>query len=117
MVGSLNDWRKDRQFQALNEKEALGVQVVRGGMEQVVDVHQVVVGDIAILEPGEIIACDGIFIAGHNVKCDESCATGESDAIRKVGYEEVRTMSAKGAEPAHTDCFMISGSKALEGNG
>ena len=39
-------------------------------------------GDIAILEPGEVVPCDGIFISGHNVKCDESGATGESDAIK-----------------------------------
>lgn len=42
------------------------------------------VGDIALLEPGEIIPCDGVFLRGHNVRCDESGATGESDAIKKV---------------------------------
>ena len=89
MVGSLNDWQKERQFQKLNEKkEERGVKVIRGGNERIVDVHEVVVGDIAILEPGEIVPCDGIFLSGHNVKCDESGATGESDAIRKVSYEE-----------------------------
>ena len=37
-----------------------------------------------MLEPGEVVPCDGVFLSGHNVKCDESGATGESDAIRKV---------------------------------
>ena len=49
-----------------------------------VGVHDIVVGDIALLEPGEVVPCDGVFLSGHNVKCDESGATGESDAIRKV---------------------------------
>ena len=118
MVGSLNDWQKERQFQTLNEKkEERGVKVIRGGVEKIVEVHHVVVGDIALVEPGEIIPCDGVFLEGHNVKCDESGATGESDAIRKVSYEDYLAMRTKGKESGHTDCFMISGSKVLEGYG
>ena len=118
MVGSLNDWQKERQFQVLNEKkDERGVKVIRDGVEMVLDIKEVVVGDIALVEPGEIIPCDGVFLSGHNVKCDESGATGESDAIRKVSYEDYRAMRTKGKEPGHTDCFMISGSKLLGGYG
>ncbi|KAF7327877.1 Calcium-transporting ATPase [Mycena kentingensis (nom. inval.)] len=117
LVGSVNDWQKERQFQTLNDKkEERGVKVIRNGIEQVVDIKQVVVGDIALLEPGEIIPCDGVFLSGHNVKCDESGATGESDAIKKVPYEEC--IALRGSEGgAHTDCFIVSGSKVLEGVG
>jgi Ca2+-transporting ATPase len=96
-----------------------------------------VVGDVALLEPGEIIPCDGVFLSGHNVKCDESGATGESDAIKKVSYDECIALQAKhavhndeegpvGGEShkksiestgGHTDCFVVSGSKVLEGVG
>jgi len=115
MVGSVNDWQKERQFKALNEKkDERGVKVIRGGVEKVIDIKEVVVGDVAILEPGEIVPCDGVFLSGHNVKCDESGATGESDAIKKLSYEECINAAE---EMAHTDCFMISGSKVLEGYG
>ncbi|KAM5537221.1 hypothetical protein V8D89_009154 [Ganoderma adspersum] len=123
MVGSLNDWQKERQFQTLNEKkEERGVKVIRDGVEMVVDIKEVVVGDIALVEPGEIVPCDGVFLSGHNVKCDESGATGESDAIKKVSYEDclkgVVEGGADGGHPLkHTDCFLISGSKVLEGYG
>ena len=123
MVGSLNDWQKERQFQTLNEKkEERGVKVIRDGVEMVVDIKEVVVGDIALVEPGEIVPCDGVFLSGHNVKCDESGATGESDAIKKVSYEDclkgVVEEGAVGGHPLkHTDCFLISGSKVLEGYG
>ncbi|THH32252.1 hypothetical protein EUX98_g1955 [Antrodiella citrinella] len=132
MVGSLNDWQKERQFQALNDKkEERGVKVIRNGVETVVDIKQVVVGDVAILEPGEIIPCDGVFIAGHNVKCDESGATGESDAIKKVSFNDCYRAWKRAEEGAggvdvlkaydegmkHTDCFLVSGSKVLEGYG
>ncbi|KAJ7227086.1 Ca-transporting ATPase [Mycena pura] len=109
VVGSVNDWQKERQFQVLNDKkEERGVKVIRGGVET-----QVVVGDIALLEPGEIVPCDGVFLSGHNVRCDESAATGESDAIKKVSFDEC----IANRESAHTDCFVISGSKVLEGVG
>jgi P-type Ca2+ transporter type 2C len=148
VVGSLNDWQKERQFQVLNEKkDERGVKVIRDGVEHVIDVKDVVVGDIALLEPGEVVPCDGVFISGHRVRCDESGATGESDAIKKVSYDEYHAMlhrvramrsesdhkdkDATGAigttEPMglgiddeagmHTDCFILSGSKVLEGVG
>ncbi|KAH9945065.1 calcium-translocating P-type ATPase [Epithele typhae] len=120
MVGSINDWQKERQFQVLNEKkEERGVKIIRDGVEKVIDIKEVVVGDIALVEPGEIIPCDGIFLSGHNVKCDESGATGESDAIKKVSYDDClkEVEGSEGGELKHTDCFMISGSKVLEGYG
>lgn len=88
------------------------------------------VGDIALLEPGEIVPCDGVFLSGHNVKCDESGATGESDAIKKVSFDECMALKQKAEESGagggdahgvaglgHTDCFVVSGSKVLEGVG
>ncbi|KZV64863.1 Ca-transporting ATPase [Peniophora sp. CONT] len=132
LVGSLNDWQKERQFQVLNaKKEDRAVKVIRDGEERLIGVHDVVVGDIALLEPGEVVPCDGVFLSGHNVKCDESGATGESDAIRKVSYAECqellnrkRSEKGKGAEGkralelmGHTDCFVVSGSRVLEGVG
>jgi Ca2+-transporting ATPase len=65
---------------------------------------------------------------GHNVRCDESGATGESDAIKKVGYEDCVMLQEQAmrqgsdihgfnAPNTHTDCFMVSGSKVLEGYG
>ncbi len=83
-----------------------------------IPLQEVVVGDIALVEPGEIIPCDGIFISGHNVKCDESGATGESDAIKKLPYSDVVELTRTAtAGSLHTDCFMISGSKVIEGVG
>lgn len=157
LVGSINDWQKERQFQVLNaKKEERMLKVIRAGIERQINVHDVVVGDIALLEPGEIIPCDGVFLSGNNVRCDESGATGESDTIKKLSYEECIALRdaklrecSQGSSPAasvlaipggeeaaggdgghrdtrrpsgmdllgHTDCFVVSGSKVLEGVG
>lgn len=116
LVGSLNDWQKERQFQKLNaKKEDRDVKIIRDGKESLISVHDVLVGDILKLEPGDIIPCDGIILEAHNLKCDESTATGESDTIKKLKYEEC----IKGLESntLKADPFIISGSKVLEGVG
>ncbi|KAG2355509.1 hypothetical protein BDR07DRAFT_1303134 [Suillus spraguei] len=124
VIGSINDWQKERQFKVLNEKkEERRVKVIRNGIERFIDMKEVVVGDIALLEPGEIVPCDGIFLAGHNVMCDESAATGESDAIKKASYTHCLALKEAGGAlrgdhiSTHTDCFIVSGSKVLEGVG
>lgn len=68
------------------------------GQPTVYNSQEVVVGDIALLEPGEIVPCDGVFISGHNCRCDESAATGESDAIRKVSWDDWTALRKKHAE-------------------
>jgi Ca2+-transporting ATPase len=109
-----------------------------------ISVHDIQVGDILHLEPGDIVAVDGIFIEGHNLKCDESAATGESDAVRKQDWQMCERLAAaqikelrnypsvdspsssesgfksKAPSPAQehkstADPFIISGSKVLEG--
>lgn len=86
-----------------------------------ISVYDVMVGDVLYLEPGDAIPADGIFISGHGVKCDESSATGESDALKKVPgvyvWEQVSTGAATAAQMAKLDPFIISGSKVLEGVG
>ena len=77
-------------------------------------VYDVLVGDILSLEPGEIIPVDGVYLSGHNIRCDESGATGESDAVRKATFEEIQ---AGGESMKKVDPFLISGSKVLEGVG
>jgi Ca2+-transporting ATPase len=85
----------------------------------VINVKEIVVGDIALLEPGEIIPVDGVFLRGHGVRCDESGATGESDAIKKFSYDEclAERDELKPGQKAKKDCFLISGAKVLEGVG
>ena len=85
----------------------------------IINVQDVVVGDICLLEPGEIVPVDGLFLRGHNVRCDESGATGESDAIKKFSYKECieERDSLQPGKSRKKDCFLISGAKVLEGVG
>ena len=66
------------------------------------------------LEPGDLIPVDGVLPEGHNIKADESAATGESDALKKVPAEYALNNTERGSK---FDPFILSGSKVLEGVG
>ncbi|CAG8550232.1 17518_t:CDS:2, partial [Racocetra persica] len=88
LVGSVNDWQKERQFRSLNaKKEDREVKVIRDGLPSLIFIHDVLVGDIVQLEPGDVIPADGILISGYNIHCDQSDETGESDSIKKLTYD------------------------------
>ena len=118
VVGAANDWQKERQFVKLNrKKEDRDVKVIRSGKSREISVHDVLVGDVMHLEPGDMIPVDGIFISGHNLKCDESSATGESDLLRKQSGDEVYAAIEDHHSLTKMDCFIISGGKVSEGIG
>ncbi len=82
-VGAANDYQKERQFIKLNKrKDDREVKVIRSGKSVQISVHDITVGDVLHVEPGDAVPADGIFISGHGVKCDESSATGESDQMK-----------------------------------
>ncbi|KAB5522141.1 hypothetical protein GE09DRAFT_501888 [Coniochaeta sp. 2T2.1] len=124
LVGTINDWQMERQFNTLNKKHNdRTAKVIRSGKSLEVSVFDIMVGDVMHLSTGDVVPVDGIFIGGHAVKCDESSATGESDLLKKVGADEVYAAleEAKNgnarADIEKLDPFIISGSKINEGTG
>ncbi|KAG8534162.1 uncharacterized protein KY384_001006 [Bacidia gigantensis] len=118
LVTGLNDFRREKQFAKLNaKKEDRQVKVVRSGKSMMLSVFDVMVGDILHLESGDSLPADGLLLSGYGVRCDESSATGESDAMKKTNGYEVWTRMAEGTATDKLDPFMISGSKVLEGVG
>ncbi|OJJ49724.1 hypothetical protein ASPZODRAFT_128236 [Penicilliopsis zonata CBS 506.65] len=118
VVGAANDWQKERQFVKLNKKkEDRLVKVVRSGKTMEISIHDILVGDVMHLEPGDMVPVDGIFIDGHNVKCDESSATGESDVLHKSAANDVYRAMENHDALAKQDPFIVSGAKVSEGVG
>jgi len=139
LVGSRNNRERERRLEEPTGSKNPGrqlVRVLRDGREQQIDVQQVVVGDVVLLKPGEVIPCDGIFLSGDNISCDESGMTGHTDDIMKASYDDCiaqarrivridygnlesnrpqgRT-SPSGLNLPDQDCFLVSGSKILTG--
>lgn len=118
LVTGLNDYRREKQFVTLNKKkDDRQVKAIRSGKSVMISVFDVMVGDVLHLESGDSVPADGVLISGHGIRCDESSATGESDAMKKVHGEEVWNRIAEGTATSKLDPFIISGSKVLEGVG
>ena len=71
---------------------ALGAKTARvrrpGGLEEDVPVEQLRIGDVVLVRPGEIVAMDGLVLAGASA-VDESMLTGESIPVEKGAGDEV----------------------------
>lgn len=118
VVGSLNDYQKERQFAKLNKKKQdRNVKVIRSGKTVEISVYDLMAGDVIHLEPGDLVPVDGILIEGFNVKCDESQTTGESDIIRKRSGDEVYSAIENHDSLKKMDPFIQSGARIMEGVG
>ncbi|KAH8109786.1 E1-E2 ATPase-domain-containing protein [Phellopilus nigrolimitatus] len=116
VVGSMNDWQDEKQFKKLNEKKGdHTVKIIRDGAEKVINVKDVVVGDIVLLEPGEVVPCDGVFPTGHNVNCDESGMTGESNTMKKAPARRERRTVPKVLEGAGSYVVIAVSIKSFNG--
>ena len=83
-VGAVNDYQKDKQFRKLNDvKDTIEIKTLRGGQLTMVTNHDLVVGDIVIMDAGDKIVADMIMFDTHGLVIDEASLTGESDPIKK----------------------------------
>jgi P-type Ca2+ transporter type 2C len=117
-VGAINDYQKELQFAKLNKKkEDRRIKLIRSGKTVEISVHDVLVGDVVLLEPGDLVPVDGILIEGHDIRCDESSTTGESDVLRKHAADDVYQAIENRESLNKLDPFILSGAKISEGVG
>jgi len=104
----------------LLQKDDRVIKVMRSGKINQLSSHDVLVGDVVYLKPGDMILADGVYISGHGIICNETSASGELEQIRKVSAEEaVARFTANSAVSRMfgPDPFMISGATVLRGTG
>jgi len=94
-VSSFNDWRKEGQFRALQDKIAQDqkTSVIRNAQIIQLNVQDIVVGDLCCIKYGDLIPADGILVQSSDLKIDEASLTGETDLIRKDELENVSILS------------------------
>lgn len=110
-VTSGNNWIKEQQFRKLNAiASRKNVNVVRKDRVENIPVEELLVGDIQIVETGEIISVDGYLLECHDIVADESSMTGEPIGIKK-GVPTWEDPKEK------VNPFLISSSKILDGTG
>lgn len=83
VVGTVQQFRADKAIEKLKKLSACKVKVRRGGEVTTLDSSALTVGDIVLLEEGDVVPADCRIIECNNLKCDESALTGESIGVEK----------------------------------
>ncbi len=83
IMGFIQESKAERAMEALKRMTSPKARVVRGGATSVIDVSEVVPGDVLELEEGDKVPADARVIAATSLEIDESMLTGESLPVRK----------------------------------
>ncbi len=83
-IGFVTELKGARSIEALRKLGSVSSRVRRNGKESVIPAKALVVGDIVILEGGDIITADLRIISGSKLQADESVLTGESLPVSKT---------------------------------
>jgi P-type E1-E2 ATPase len=99
-IGIAQEMRAKQALDRLAALVAPTARVVRDGTSRLVDVDEVVPGDLVELQAGDQVVADGRLERASGLELDEAILTGESEPVARRSGEEVR-----------------SGSFAVEGSG
>ncbi len=75
LVTATNNYQKEKQFRALEDKEEQKCVVVRNGGEQIILAEHVLVGDIMVIRTGDAIIADALFISGAGMHSRQMSST------------------------------------------
>ena len=118
LVGSITDYQKEKKFHELNEVQAEGTKykLIRNGQPEDHISDDLLVGDLIMINYGDIMPADVLLIDGNGIKMDESALTGESDAMKKERIEKCRELKNQG-ETKLPSPLILSGTNCVEGSG
>lgn len=83
ILGFIQEFRTEKSLEALKDLAAPTCKVYRDGSIKIINSIYLTIGDIVVIEPGDRIPADGIFIEGSGIMVDESLLTGESVGVIK----------------------------------
>ena len=113
LVGFLVEVGAAKKFRLLNQTDDhVGVKVMRDGHITQVPRQDIVVGDIVILETGEMVPADGVLIDSFDLRVDESSFTGEPSTW-KTHDAEAASQATEATYPANT---LLRASTVIEGH-
>ena len=83
VVGTIQQYRADKAIDGLKKMNARTAKVRREGEILEVPTQQLAVGDIVLLEEGDVVPADMRILKAVSLRCDEAALTGESNGVDK----------------------------------
>lgn len=88
-ISAISEYGSEKAFEKLSKENSnIDVKVIRDSKRTIVNIDDVVIGDIVILNTGDKVPADGIIVSGE-LFVDESSLTGESEEKHKSINDEV----------------------------
>jgi Ca2+-transporting ATPase len=111
LIGFVTELRAVRSMEALRDLGRVQARVLRGGEEQEVPAEDLVPGDLAVLEGGDIVTADMRLLEASKLQADESILTGESLPVGKGPAP-----SPADAPLAERSCMLFKGTALSRGS-
>ena len=83
ILGVYQENKSEKAIEALQSMTSSTCKVIRNNKQRTIKSEELVVGDIVLLEAGDIIPADGRIIESASLKIEEAALTGESVAVTK----------------------------------
>ena len=112
IIGFLMELQARNSMNALKEMDVILSKVIRDGKVQEIPSEKLTVGDVVVLEAGDVVPGDGRLVELNQLQCDESSLTGESLPTEK-NLEKLPIDAALGDQ--HNMVF--KGTSVINGNG
>jgi Ca2+-transporting ATPase len=113
VIGFVQEYRAERSIAALKRMAETMVQVQREGEIHTINATELVVGDVVLLEAGNLVSADLRFTETAQLKIDESALTGESVSVQK----QTQPISHENAPLGDKTCLAYKGTMVTYGRG
>jgi Ca2+-transporting ATPase len=112
IIGFSMEMQARSSMQALKEMDVILSKVIRGGKTEEIPSEKLTVGDVMVLEAGDVVSGDGRLLELNQLQCDESSLTGESLPSQK----NIEPLD-KGAALGDRLNMVFKGTSVINGNG
>ena len=120
MLEFFEEFRSNKAAEKLKELVATTTTVLRDGKEVQIPIKEVTLGDIVVLSAGSMIPADLRIIESKDIYVGQSSLTGESDAVRKLAFTDLKYEDVDNISDLDTICFMgtnVMGTNVISGSG
>ncbi|MBQ8930902.1 MAG: HAD-IC family P-type ATPase, partial [Ruminiclostridium sp.] len=84
ILGTVQHFKAEKSLEALKSMSSPTAKVLRDGNVYALPATSITIGDVVMVEQGDIIPADGRVISSSSLQVNESSLTGESNSIDKV---------------------------------
>ena len=89
VLGFIQEYKAEKTIEALQEMSTPETTVIRDGKKLQIPTTEVVPGDIALIEEGNVVPADGDILETKSIQINEASLTGESEPVDKSKEDEV----------------------------